>query len=104
MGLLPHLLHHLGPLVGTALVAGTGGTILFAALGLVASIPFLLQLRRRFNNWVAPGIALAVFAATFSITTFLIGPLISGERNVSSQGPTEHEPGANNEHGHTAEQ
>ena len=31
-GLAPHVLHHVGPLAGTALVAGAGGTALFGAL------------------------------------------------------------------------
>jgi len=39
VGLAPHVLHHIGPLVGTALVAGAGGTALFGVIGLVASIP-----------------------------------------------------------------
>jgi hypothetical protein len=78
VGLAPHVLHHAGPLVGTALVAGTGGTLLFGTLGLLASIPLLVRLHRRFASWWAPAIALAVFATTFSISTFLIGPMISG--------------------------
>ena len=58
VGLAPHVLHHIGPLVGTALVAGAGGTALFGVLGLVASVPMLIKLRRRFSNWWAPAIAL----------------------------------------------
>jgi len=78
VGLAPHVLHHIGPLVGTALVAGAGGTALFGVIGLVASIPMLIKLRRRFSNWWAPGIALGVFTAMFLISSFVIGPLISG--------------------------
>lgn len=77
VGLAPHVLHHIGPLVGTALVAGAGGTALFGVLGLVASVPMLLKLRRRFSNWWAPGIALGVFTAMFLISSFVVGPLIS---------------------------
>ncbi|WP_459792607.1 hypothetical protein [Arthrobacter sp. AD-310] len=44
VGLLPHVLHHIGLLAGTALVAGSGGTALFGALGFVASIPMLAGL------------------------------------------------------------
>lgn len=77
-GLAPHVLHHVGPLVGTALVAGAGGTALFGALGLAASIPMLLSLRRRFRSWWAPGIALAVFTGLFLFSSLVIGPLISG--------------------------
>jgi hypothetical protein len=78
VGLAPHLLHHAGPVAGTALIAGAGGTALFGALGLVASVPLLLRLRRRFGTWWAPAIALAAFAVMFSLSTFLIGPAISG--------------------------
>jgi len=78
IGLLPHVLHHVGPLAGAALLAGTGGTVLFAAIGFVASIPFLLRVHRRFGTWRAPAIALAIFAAMFSLSSFVIGPAISG--------------------------
>lgn len=77
-GLAPHVLHHAAPLVGTALVAGTGGTLLFGALGFLASIPMLLGLRRRFGSWLAPAIALGIFVAMFVVSNVLIGPLISG--------------------------
>ncbi len=77
-GLAPHVLHHVGPLAGAALLAGAGGRLLFAAIGFVAAIPFLLRLQRRFATWKAPAIALAVFAAMFSLSSFLIGPLITG--------------------------
>jgi len=43
IGLLPHVLHHVGPLAGAALLAGTEGTILFATIGFVAAVPFLLR-------------------------------------------------------------
>jgi len=78
LGLLPHLLHHVAILAGTALVAGSGGTALFGALGFLASIPFLLRLRRRFGTWLAPAIGLLIFAAMFSLSAFVIGPAISG--------------------------
>ena len=77
-GVAPHVLHHVGPLAGTALVAGAGGQVLFGVIGLVATLPMLLRLYRRFGTWVAPAIALAVFAAVFSFSTFVIGPRISG--------------------------
>lgn len=85
VGLAPHVLHHVGALAGTALVAGAGGTALFGVLGLVASVPMLLRLRRRFDSWWAPGIALVVFAAMFSFSTFVLGPLISGGGDAPQQ-------------------
>ena len=87
IGLAPHVLHHVGPLAGAALLAGAGGTLLFAALGFIASIPFLLRLSRRFHTWRAPAIALAVFAAMFSLSSFVIGPAITGGDEPAKQGP-----------------
>ena len=84
VGLAPHVLHHIGPLVGTALVAGAGGTALFGFFGLLASVPMLIKLRRRFANWWAPAIALAVFTAMFLLSAFVIGPLISSPQGAGS--------------------
>ena len=78
VGLAPHVLHHIGLLAGTALIAGVGGTVLFGVLGLVASVPLLLRLRRRFGNWWAPAVGLAVFAVMFSVSAFVLGPAING--------------------------
>lgn len=77
-GLVPHVLHHIGLLAGTALVAGSGGTALFAGVGLVASLPLLLRLRRRFGTWRAPVLGLTVFAVMFVLSAFVIGPAIGG--------------------------
>jgi hypothetical protein len=82
MGLVPHILHHVGFLAGSALVAGSGGTSLFGALGFIASIPFLLRLRRRFGTWRAPAIGLLIFAAMFALSAFVIGPAISGANDA----------------------
>ncbi|TQJ38129.1 hypothetical protein FBY33_0121 [Arthrobacter sp. SLBN-112] len=88
MGLLPHVLHHIGLLAGTAFVAGSGGTALFGALGLLASVPMLIRLYRRFGSWVAPAVGLLVFAAMFSLSAFVIGPAISGaEGDVTTPSP-----------------
>ena len=105
-GLLPHVLHHAGPLAGAALFAGFGGSLLFFAIGLVAAIPFLRRLHRRFGGWRVPGIALGLFVAVFSFSTFVIGPKISREDSSTSTAPTESPaaPGAQSpsvdEHGH----
>jgi hypothetical protein len=78
LGLVPHLLHHIGFLVGAAAVTGAAGSALFGALGLLFSVPFLLRLRRRFGTWRAPALALVLFAVMFSLSAFVIGPAISG--------------------------
>lgn len=94
VGVLPHVLHHVGPLAGAALLAGAAGRLLFAAIGFAAAIPFLLRLYRRFRTWVAPATALALFAAMFSLSSFVIGPLISGSDEGSelpgAQTPASH--------------
>ena len=86
IGLLPHVLHHVGPLAGAALLAGATGRVLFAAIGFVAAVPFLRRLHRRFKTWKAPAIALAIFAAMFSLSSFVIGPAISGDNEPAGPG------------------
>lgn len=78
LGLAPHVLHHAGPFAGAALLAGTGGALVFGVIGLVAAVPFLLKVHRRCGNWRVPGALLVLFAAMFSISTFVIGPAITG--------------------------
>jgi hypothetical protein len=77
-GAAPHLLHHVGPLAGSAIVAGAGGRVVFGAAGFVATIPMLRRLRRRTGRWRAPALALAAFAAIFTFSTLVIGPAVSG--------------------------
>ena len=86
VGLAPHVLHHVGLLAGAALVTGAGGTLLFGIIGLAASVPLLLRLRRRFNSWWAPAIGLIVFAAMFALSAFVIGPAISGTGDSGAGG------------------
>ena len=95
VGLLPHVLHHVGPLAGAALLAGATGRALFAAIGFVAAVPFLRRLYRRFGTWRAPAIALAIFVAMFSLSSFVIGPAISGgdapaQPGIEQDGHEEH--------------
>lgn len=99
VGLIPHVLHHIGLLAGTALIAGTGGTVVFGVIGLVASLPLLLRLKKRFGSWWAPVIGLAVFAVMFAVSAFVIGPLISGETSGSTSDPVQPVP-SGDPHGH----
>ena len=78
LGLLPHILHHAGPLAGAALVAGTTGSLLFGAIGFAAAIPFLRRARRHYGNWRVPAGILAAMAVAFSLSTFVVGPAITG--------------------------
>ena len=96
MGLLPHVLHHVGLLGGAVLVSGATGNVLFAVLGIVFSLPLLRRLHRRFGTWKAPALALGVFALMFSLSAFVIGPAISGDEPdpgpvpVQTPDPDEH--------------
>jgi len=98
VGLAPHVLHHVGPLAGAALLIGATGQIVFAAIGFVATIPFLIKLRRKFRTWRAPAIALVVFAGAFSLSSFVIGPALSSG-SESSPAPR---PGVEQPTGHYA--
>lgn len=84
LGIAPHVIHHVGPSAGGALFGGLGGSLLFGVIGLVAAIPFLLRVHRRTGGWRLPAAMLAAFAVIFSISTFVIGPAISGEGSASS--------------------
>lgn len=75
-GVAPHVLHHVGILTSVAIFSGAWGSVLFGVLGLVLALPFFIRLYRRFGTWIAPGIALGVFAGAFLLSTFLIGPAI----------------------------
>jgi hypothetical protein len=96
-GVAPHVLHHVGPLAGAAVLAGLGGQISFFALGAVATIPMLRRLHRRFATWLAPGIALGLFLVTFLVSTLVLGPLLTGEDTTAVATVDEV---ARDEHGH----
>lgn len=89
LALVPHVLHHVGILAGAALLTGFGGSLLLGAVGLVLSVPLLRRLYRRFATWKAPVTALVVFAATFSLSAFVIGPAISGNGSSDAPAPSE---------------
>jgi putative copper export protein len=80
-GIAPHVLHHVGPLAGTAILAGAGGTVLFGLAGLALSVPMLLRLRRRFGTWVAPAIATVIFTGVYLVSALVVGPAITADRD-----------------------
>src|SRR5680860_141714 len=79
LGLLPHILHHAGPLAGAALFAGVGGSLLFGAIGFIAAIPFLVRMKRHCGSWHRPLATLVLFAAVFLLSTFVVGPALTGD-------------------------
>lgn len=87
-GVAPHVLHHVGPLAGAALLAGAGGRILFFLLGLLAATPMLVRLYRRFRSWAAPVIAISLFALTYTLSSIYIGPLFTGSESTTDPSGT----------------
>lgn len=81
-GVAPHVLHHVGPLAGAALLAGTGGKLIFFLIGLAVATPMLVRLYRRFHTWTAPAVAITVFALTYTLSSLYLGPLITGETDT----------------------
>ena len=77
LGLVPHVMHHIGILAGAALLTGVFGNSLLYAIGLLFSIPLLKRLRKRFGTWKAPAIGVAVFTAMFLLSALVIGPAIN---------------------------
>lgn len=102
-GAAPHVLHHVGPLAGTALVAGAGGRVLFGLAGFAATVPMLRRLRRRTGSWRAPGLALAGFVAVYSLSSLFVGPALETATAPEIVEPAT-QPADGDHHGHdTAE-
>lgn len=93
LGVAPHVLHHVGPIAGAALLAGAFGKLLFGAIGFLLMIPMLRRMHDRTGAWRGPALALGAFAIVFVISTVLIGPLITGgdSANDYQAAPDEHE-------------
>lgn len=91
LGLIPHVLHHVGLIAGTAFLTGAGGNATLYLVGLLLSIPMLRRIHRRFGTWRAPAIAIAVFTAMFLLSALVVGPAISADSaptDAPSPGPT----------------
>src|SRR6266542_233082 len=82
-GIAPHVLHHVGPLAGAALLAGVGGKALFFALGLLLSLPMLRRLYRRFGTLVAPALAVVAFAAVFTFSSLVVAAWLTGSEKAA---------------------
>lgn len=78
-GAAPHMLHAVGPLAGTALVAGLGGTLLFGGLALLAMVPLLWRERRRTNGWRSPVLVSVASVAVFVLSAFVISPALMAD-------------------------
>jgi len=87
-GVAPHVLHHVGPLAGAAILAGTAGRVIFFVIGLAVATPMLIRLYRRFGTWAAPGLALGVFVVGYLVSSLYIGPLLTGATETAGEVPT----------------
>ena len=87
VGVAAHVLHHVGPFAGAALLAGAGGKLLFGALGFLLSIPFLLRLYRRFHTLAAPVLATAAFVTVFAVSTLVVSPLLTDGSGAPGRTP-----------------
>lgn len=85
----PHVLHHVGPLAGAAFLSGATGKAVFFIAGLVLSLPMLRRLHRRTRTAVAPVLAVAAFAAMFTISTLVVAPLLADDGGSAPADPTE---------------
>ncbi len=93
-GIAPHVLHHVGPLAGAALLAGFGGKAIFFSLGLVLLVSMLRRLYRRFDTLLAPALAVVAFGAVFAFSSLVIAPLLTGSETPRAPGieqPAGHE-------------
>lgn len=90
LGAAPHVLHHVGPLAGAALLAGVAGKLLFGLVGFAAAVPILRRLRRRTGSWRVPAGVLTVMIAMFTFSSLVVGPALTGNDDEAS--PTK--PGA----------
>ena len=88
-GITPHVLHHIGPIAGAAILTGTEGSVLLGIIGFALTLPLLVRLKQRFSSWLAPGVALVLFASMFTISTLWIGPAIRGENGGDEAAPVD---------------
>ena len=100
LGLVPHVMHHIGILAGAALLTGVFGNTVLYVLGLLLSIPLLNRIRRRFGTWKAPAIGVGVFTAMFLLSALVIGPAIN--RGGIGAGPQKLLPSASTAVDHNA--
>lgn len=77
LGLAPHVLHHVGVVAGTALLAGVWGNLALYVVGLLLSIPMLRRLHRRFGSIAAPITGAAIFTVMFLLSALVLGPAIN---------------------------
>lgn len=98
LGLVPHVLHHVGIIAGAALLTGAGGNAALYVVGLVLSVPMLRRIHRRFRTWIAPAIAAGLFTAMFLVSALVVGPAISDGSPAEERDPAPSPTGQHSEH------
>ena len=88
LGAAPHVLHHVGPLAGAAVLAGATGKLIFGVVGFIAMIPLFRKLHRKSGGWRVPALALAAMSVIFLFSTLVIGPALTGGDDDSVQPST----------------
>ena len=88
MGVAPHVLHHVGPLAGAAVVAGATGKVVFGIAGFLLAIPMLRRIRGHTGSWRVPAVVLAVMAAVFAFSAFVVGPALTSSGDDRAATPT----------------
>lgn len=76
LGVVPHVVHHIGLVAGAALLTGAAGNGFLYVVGLLLSLPLLRRLKTRDGSGVAPVIGGVVFTALSALSAFVIGPAI----------------------------
>ena len=94
LGLTPHVLHHVGIVAGTALLAGAWGNLALYGGGLLLSIPMLKRLHRRFASVAAPIAGVAIFTVMFLFSTLVLGPAINPQPAATVTPAQAQSPGA----------
>jgi hypothetical protein len=65
------------------------GPLLFAGVGLAATMPLLWHEHRRTQGWRTPVLVLAASAILFTVSTLTVGRLLGGDEAPEPPGPTD---------------
>lgn len=100
-GAAPHVLHHVGPLAGAAIVSGVTGGVVFALVGFLLTIPLLRRIHRHTRSWTAPTLALAALVGVYLTSSFVIAPrLTSSDESGATSPPSQQQDSAAEHAGH----
>jgi len=84
-GAAPHVLHHIAPIAGAALIGGVIGTTVFGVLAFLLTIPLLLRVRARTQSWRLPSMLVGLFAVMWLVSSLLFASQGGSAHNNSAQ-------------------